>query len=81
MSGGVTKGKDIVIGGWKHLVKEYEHPRVKPEGYSTADEIAQVLSISATAVRLKLAVLRRNNKIQCLQIRTDDNKVIWVYKD
>jgi len=81
MSGGIKKGKDIKLSGWKTLVEVFQHPRIKPEGYSTAEEIAQNLKISSTLIRFKLKALRENNEIKCLQMRNEKNQIIWVYKD
>jgi len=78
MSGGIRKGEDISLSIWRDFITPI--PSVKPKGYSTAQEIADKLEISNTTVRHKLSILRKDKKIDCMQIK-DGRNITWVYKD
>ena len=76
---GIKKGKNITV-GWEGLLPK-ALTSIKPEGYSTAEEICEKLNISKSVASSRLKELRENKKIECLQIKNKYGNSIWVYKD
>ncbi len=75
---GIKKSKSITL-GWTELIPEGLPP--KPEGYSTAAEIADNRGTNRTAMSDVLRRLRESGKIECMQVRGKHGKTVWVYKD
>lgn len=73
---GVKRGKDVHV-AWADLLDQ--KPK-RPEGFSTAAEVALKLNCSARYVRDKLRTLRETGKIEAIQVRLNNN-LTWVYKD
>ena len=81
MNGGVKKGKSINLSGWKDLIVDTSEFPEKPEGYSTAYEIAKRINVNLSTLSEKLKRLRETGKIECMQVKGCRGKIIWAYKD
>jgi len=72
----VKTGKAIQT-GWKDLIPEYNE---RPEGYSTACEIARARGLSTSMVRSFLRKAREENKIKFMKAIVG-GRLLLVYKD
>ena len=79
LMGGFKKEKELDVRGWNKLL-DGEHPD-RPEGYSSAEEIANIKGLSVSHTNSKLRVLRAAGKIDAIQVRKKDGNIMWVYKD
>lgn len=76
---GIKRGEDLDVRSWSELIEETAPP--KPEGYSTAEEIAIKKDCNLSTLSTKLRTLREKGLINCMRARSSRGKTIWVYKD
>jgi len=75
---GIKKGKSIM--GWEGLLPK-ALSSIKPEGYSTVHEICEKLNMSKSSASGRLKELRDKNEIEYLEIRNEQGRIVYVYKD
>jgi len=75
----IKRGKEIDLRSWKELLPDPIPD--KPDGYSTAEEIAKKLKTPIQNTHYLLKKLRDEGKIKFMKAKSHRGKTVFVYKD